>query len=130
MGMRLFADQSPMMEAEAVRRPSGAIRLAHEAGFRLGQLLVRPSLREVAGQGRRQILEPRVMQVLVTLARMRSFVVSRDELIDVCWGGRVVGEDAINRTIGRLRRLAETFKGAFEIETVARVGYRLSEITT
>ncbi|HXQ47079.1 MAG TPA: winged helix-turn-helix domain-containing protein [Caulobacteraceae bacterium] len=128
--MRLFADQSPMMEAEAVRRPSGSIHLAQEADFRLGQLLVRPSLREVIGQGRREILEPRVMQVLVTLAGMKGFVVSRDELIDTCWGGRVVGEDAINRTIGRLRRLAETFAGAFEIETVARVGYRLSEIET
>jgi Tol biopolymer transport system component/DNA-binding winged helix-turn-helix (wHTH) protein len=128
MGMRLFADETPMMEADAPMRACGPIRLAQEADFRLGPLLVRPSLREVSGCGRRQTLEPRVMQVLVTLARMKGYVVSRDELIDACWGGRVVGEDAINRTIGRLRRLAETVEGAFAIETVARVGYRLSEV--
>jgi hypothetical protein len=48
-------------------------------------------------------------------------------LIESCWGGRIVGEDAINRCIGRLRRLAETFDGGFSIETLARVGYRLNE---
>jgi Tol biopolymer transport system component/DNA-binding winged helix-turn-helix (wHTH) protein len=128
MGMRFFADQSPMVEADEPQRPCGPIRLAREADFRLGQLAVRPPLREVRTLGRREVLEPRVMQVLVTLARMKGYVVSREELIDFCWGGRVVGEDAINRTIGRLRRLAETFEGAFAIETVARVGYRLSEV--
>ena len=38
----------------------------------------------------------------------------------------MVGEDAINRAIGRLRRLSEADNGAsFQIETIARVGYRL-----
>jgi DNA-binding winged helix-turn-helix (wHTH) protein len=128
MGMRRFSDESPMIHGGAARRPSEAVRLAHEADFRLGQLLVRPSLREASGAGCRVILEPRVMQVLVALARAKGSVVARDELVDACWGGRVVGEDAISRPIGRLRRLARTFPGSFEIETVARVGYRLSEV--
>jgi TolB-like protein len=53
--------------------------------------------------------------------------VTRDGLIDQCWDGRAVGDDAINRCTGRLRRLAQDF-GGFELETVARVGYRLSEL--
>jgi Tol biopolymer transport system component/DNA-binding winged helix-turn-helix (wHTH) protein len=126
--MRLIADETPMMDAIGPRRARGPIRLAQQSDFRLGAMLVKPSLREVGGDGRRQILEPRVMQVLVTLATMKGHVVSRDELIDACWGGRIVGEDAINRTIGRLRRLCESFDGAFAIETVARVGYRLTEL--
>src|SRR5262249_43107679 len=36
-------------------------------------------------------------------------------------------EDAIERVIGRIRRLAERF-GAFRLETVTRVGYRLSPV--
>jgi len=127
--MRHFADDAPMIASIEPRPPIGRILLAHEADFRLAQLLVRPSLREVVGGGRRDILEPRVMQVLVTLAALRGRVVSRDQLIESCWEGRVVGEDAINRTIGRLRRLAERFEGAFKIDTVARVGYRLSEVS-
>ncbi|MEZ0243991.1 MAG: hypothetical protein ACAH11_11495, partial [Sphingomonas sp.] len=42
-----------------------------------------------------------------------------------CWEGRIVGEDAINRVISRLRRSAGECGGAFRIETVNKVGYRL-----
>jgi formylglycine-generating enzyme required for sulfatase activity/DNA-binding winged helix-turn-helix (wHTH) protein/dienelactone hydrolase len=122
----------------------GPVDLANEPDFRLGSLEVRPSLREVAryravpspcpspfGRGdataesEREILEPRVMQVLVVLASRRGQVVSRDQLIATCWAGRVVGDDAINRCIARLRRLAETH-GGFAVETITRVGYRLT----
>ena len=66
------------------------------------------------------------MQVLVVLAEARGKVVSRDDLIARCWGGRVVGDDAINRVIGKIRRLSEgAAAGAFELETVTKVGYRL-----
>jgi TolB-like protein/DNA-binding winged helix-turn-helix (wHTH) protein len=102
-----------------------AIRLAQEAGFRLGRLEVRPATLEVEADGRREVLEPRVMQVLVALARKRPRVVSRDEMIELCWGGRFVGDDAIQRCVARLRKLAKAC-GDFEIETVPRVGYRLS----
>ena len=103
-----------------------AIDLAHEADFALGALTVSPSTREVLRGALREQLEPRVMQVLVALAQADGKVVSRDDLIARCWEGRVVGEDAINRAIGRLRRLSEADKGAsFEIETIPRVGYRL-----
>jgi DNA-binding winged helix-turn-helix (wHTH) protein len=102
------------------------VRLAREPDFHLGVLTVRPSLCEVLTPGGRQRLQPRVMQVLVALAWMEDRVVSRDALIETCWGGRIVGEDAINRCIGRLRCLSETCEGGFSIETVARVGYRLN----
>jgi len=103
-----------------------AIDLAHESDFRIGSLLVSPSTREVARGDLREMLEPRVMQVLVALYRAAGEVVSRDDLITRCWEGRVVGEDAINRVIGRLRRLSEVDREAsFVIETIPRVGYRL-----
>ena len=101
------------------------VDLAREPDFTLGNLQVRPSSREVEGGGEREVLEPRVMQVLVVLAQRRGQVVSRDQLIEACWAGRVVGEDAINRCIGKVRRLAEA-QGGFTVETIARVGYRLT----
>ena len=77
-----------------------SVALASEPDFRLADLQIRPSSREVVGAGGdREVLEPRVMQVLVVLARRRGQVVSRDQLIEECWAGRVVGEDAINRCI-------------------------------
>jgi DNA-binding winged helix-turn-helix (wHTH) protein len=102
------------------------IDLASEADFILGDLQVSPSTREVIRGGARETLEPRVMQVLAALAQAGGRVVSRDELISRCWEGRIVGEDAINRAIGRLRRLSEVdYKDSFIIETIARVGYRM-----
>jgi len=101
--------------------------LAGEAGFMLGGLDVRPSTREVIGADGSSLLEPRVMQVLVVLARHRGRVVARTDLIAECWAGRVVGDDAINRCIQAIRRLA-VVHGGFSILTVARVGYRLDEI--
>ncbi len=103
-----------------------SVDLAQEPDFALGQLTVRPSSREVAQGAEREVLEPRVMQVLVLLARHRGQVISRDQLIEACWAGRVVGEDAINRCIARVRRVAET-RGGFSVETIARVGFRLTE---
>ena len=105
------------------------INLAREAGFSIGPLGVSPSTREVGSAGRMETIEPRVMQVLVCLFHALGQVVSRDDLIQRCWGGRIVGEDAINRCIAKVRRIAEmTAEPAFEIETIPRVGYRLNRV--
>jgi adenylate cyclase len=100
------------------------IDLAREADFRLGGIQVRPSTRQVEAGDESETLQPRIMQVLVALARRRGEVVSRDDLIRTCWEGRVVGEDALNRCIGKIRKLGETHR-AFQLETIPRVGYRM-----
>ncbi|HEY1614060.1 MAG TPA: winged helix-turn-helix domain-containing protein [Rhizomicrobium sp.] len=101
------------------------VELAHEPDFHLGRIEVRPSLRELAGDGFRETIDRRVMQVLVALARAKGKVVSRDDLIESCWDGVIVGDEAINRCISRLRKAAEASGNAFSIETLSRVGYRL-----
>ena len=89
-------------------------------------LNVHPSHRQLEWQGRSETLEPRVMQVFVALARANGRILARDDLVEICWAGRIVGEDAINRTLSRLRGvlLALDAKG-FAIETITKVGYRL-----
>ena len=104
--------------------PPSAVDLAREADFQLGSLAVRPSRRELVAGAERSILEPRVMQVLVALARRAGDVVSRDELIASCWDGRIVGDDAINACVAKVRRVGER-SAAYRIETIPRVGYRL-----
>ena len=109
----------------------GQIVLAHELPFTIGGLRVHPSTRQVERGGARETLEPRVMQVFVALARAQGGIVTRDELIEWCWGGRIVGEDAINRAISRLRQVAaEIAGGSFTIETITKVGYRIVEKAT
>ncbi|MBS0480537.1 MAG: winged helix-turn-helix domain-containing protein, partial [Proteobacteria bacterium] len=109
--------------------PAARIDLAHAADFTVGDLAVRPATREVTRQdGAVEVAEPRVMQVLVALARADGGVISRDDLTQSCWEGRIVGEDAINRVISRLRRIGETIgQNSFRVETVTKVGYRLVE---
>ncbi|HEY1614594.1 MAG TPA: winged helix-turn-helix domain-containing protein [Rhizomicrobium sp.] len=110
-------------EMRATFRP---VDLAREADFELGPLLVRPSLRRVVRSGREEAVQPRVMQVLIALVRARGAVVSREELVETCWDGIVVGDDSITHSIAKVRLLAECgSKPAFEIETIPRVGYRL-----
>lgn len=102
------------------------IDLAHCDDFDLGAAAVRPSSRELISVNGAVTVEPKVMQVLVALARSGGRVVSRDDLVEQCWSGRIVGDDAINRIIGKLRRAAAAAgPETFRIETVTRTGYRL-----
>lgn len=107
---------------------SEQIVLAHEPDFVLGRLRVSPARRElVRDDGAREILEHRVMQVLVALAKAEGSILTRDELTVQCWEGRVVGEDAINRVISHLRKAGNGIgAGSFEIETITKIGYRLT----
>jgi DNA-binding winged helix-turn-helix (wHTH) protein/TolB-like protein/Tfp pilus assembly protein PilF len=100
--------------------------LSHQPPFQLGDLHVEPALLEVRRGAETRRIEPKVMQVLIHLLRRDGAIVSREELREHCWTGRTVGEDALDRVIGRLRRLSEEIaSGSFTIETVPRVGYRL-----
>jgi tetratricopeptide (TPR) repeat protein len=110
-------------------QPHAPIVLAHERPIRLGAVDVRPGVREVSGPRGREVLEPRVMQVLVALARARGETVTRDDLIAACWGGRAVGEDAISRVISRLRRTTDGIgRDGWTLETITKVGYRLTPL--
>ncbi len=112
-------------DSEQIRRQR--IRLAGEPCRRLGPLTIEPALRRVAhDDGREEFVEPRVMQVLLALLRADGATLSRDALVFACWDGRIVGDDAINRVLSRLRRIAEGIgENSFRIETLTRVGYRL-----
>lgn len=109
--------------------PPSNIVLATEKSFRLGAVTVRPGTRQVLhDDGARETLEPRVMQVLTALAAASPEIVTRDQLTETCWGGRIVGTDAINRVISRLHRVAAGIgAGTFRVETITKVGYRLVE---
>lgn len=107
-----------------IRRP---VRLAHEPAFVLGSLHVTPALRLVTrADGATTIIEPRLMQVLTAMCRAQGAILSRDDLIECCWNSVSVGNDAINRVIVGLRKLAAgSGEGSFSIETIRKVGYRL-----
>lgn len=101
------------------------IHLAHAPSFMLGGVKIHPPTRQlVNGGGRGETLEPRIMQVLVALAQAKGEILSRDDLIALCWDGRMVGDNAIHRAVSKVREVGLASK-SFEIETITKVGYRL-----
>ncbi len=62
------------------------IRLPDAPRFTLAGVTVTPAARTLAADGRTSVIEPRVMQVLVTLHRQCGEVVGREALIDACRG--------------------------------------------
>ncbi|MGH6787970.1 MAG: winged helix-turn-helix domain-containing protein [Novosphingobium sp.] len=107
-----------------------AFDLSKAGSFELGPLLVEPPLRRISAGNRHDSLEPRVMRVLVALAEARPKVLSRDDLIYACWDGQIVGDNAINRVMSRLRAVLKTLSdGAVSVETITKVGFRLQTAT-
>lgn len=104
----------------------GRVVLAHELPFAIGEVKVDPATRQIAAGDLQLTVEPRVMQALVALAKLEGSIVTRDELIERCWDGRIVTDDAINRVLSRIRQLGSGIgAGTFTVETITKVGYRL-----
>lgn len=96
------------------------------APFRLGDWLVQPDLNRVVGPDGDVRLEPRVMLVLLCLAREPGAVVGRDALLDEVWEGTFVGEESLTRAISDLRRaFGDNARRPAYIETIRQKGYRL-----
>lgn len=98
--------------------------LAETGDFQLGPWRVRPSRSELESAGRSVRLEPRVMGVLVALARRPGATVARERLIEEVWDGRVVTDDAVQRCVAALRKVLRSHPGV-DIETIPKLGYAL-----
>lgn len=106
-------------------RPA-AYDLSKALAFALGPLTIDPPMRAIRNVQVSETVEPRVMRVLVVLGGEPGRVFSRDDLIQLCWDGQIVGDNAINRAISLLRAvLAELGGEVVRIETITKVGFRL-----
>jgi DNA-binding winged helix-turn-helix (wHTH) protein len=70
--------------------------------FLVGGCEVEPSTLEINIDGHRVRLEAKVMLVLVYLAQQAGRVVSRAELEEKLWPGRIVTEDSATKAIAKL----------------------------
>lgn len=94
--------------------------------FYLGEVRVDPARLCIVGPSGPLHLEPRVMDVLVTLAERAPEPVTRDELIDAVWGDAVVTDGVLSRCISILReRLGDNRASPRFVETLSKRGYRL-----
>ncbi|REJ86049.1 MAG: hypothetical protein DWQ36_14965 [Acidobacteria bacterium] len=98
----------------------------HERELQIGAWRVFPDEGRLERPGVRERLEPRVMDLLVFLARHQEQVVSQRDLVRHVWEGAFVSEGALHTAVAALRRsLGDDARRPRYIQTVPRRGYRL-----
>jgi TolB-like protein/DNA-binding winged helix-turn-helix (wHTH) protein/cytochrome c-type biogenesis protein CcmH/NrfG len=81
--------------------------------------------RELRRAGAIVHLEPQVFDLLVHLVRNRDRIVSKDELIDAIWQGRIVSEAALSSRVSAARRaLGDSGNDQTLIRTLHKHGFR------
>jgi DNA-binding winged helix-turn-helix (wHTH) protein len=96
----------------------------HAASLTLGALRIDLDAGIVYGAHGPSGLKPRAEALLILLCRHANALVTREQILDTVWAGRVVEDSVISNTISQIRKaLGEEAKDA--IETRARRGYML-----
>lgn len=96
-----------------------------------GPFLIDPDRFEVRYRGHLLALSRAEYSVLDVLLRSPGRVFTRENFLDLAWGGEAaVGDRTIDAHIKGLRRKIRLVDGSFDaIETVRGVGYRLREVS-
>ena len=94
--------------------------------FRLGEWLVDPRDCTVRSADSTRRVEPQVIELLLCLASHPGQVVSRQQIVEEVWQGRLVSEDSLTGSISQLRKaLGDETRSPRYIETIPKRGYRL-----
>jgi TolB-like protein len=91
-----------------------------------GDYLLDPDRRELkVASGEAIAIGPQVFDLLLFLIENRTRVVSKDELLEAVWGGRIVSESTITSHINAARTaIGDSGQDQKFIRTVARKGFR------
>jgi TolB-like protein/cytochrome c-type biogenesis protein CcmH/NrfG len=93
--------------------------------FHFSDFVLDTDRRELDQAGRDVPVEPQVFDVLVYLIEHRDHVVSKDELIDKIWGGRIVTDSTLTSRINAARKaVGDNGLEQSVIRTVPRKGFR------
>jgi TolB-like protein len=93
--------------------------------FHFEDFVLDPDRRELRRAGALVAVEPQVFDLINYLVRNRERVVTKDDLLDAVWKGRVVSESTLTSRINAARRaLSDSGDEQRLIRTVARKGMR------
>src|SRR5262245_57915153 len=93
--------------------------------FRFADFEINVARQELRRAGVIVHIEPQVFDLLVHLIRNRDRIVSKDELIDVIWQGRIVSEATLSSRISAARRaLGDSGNDQSFIRTLHKRGFR------
>ncbi|WP_050932017.1 alpha/beta fold hydrolase [Aestuariivita boseongensis] len=95
--------------------------------FRFADCNLDPDRQVLTRQGKTVSVEPQVFALLQLLVENPDRLVTRDEIVDTVWNGRVISESAISARIAAARRaVGDDGKKQRVIRTVSRRGLRLA----
>src|SRR5579863_3156747 len=93
--------------------------------YRFDNHVLDAARRELRRGAERIAVEPQVFDLLLYLIEHRDRVVSRDELLEAIWGGRIVSESAITNAVNGARRaIGDSGDEQRLIRTAPRKGFR------
>jgi TolB-like protein/cytochrome c-type biogenesis protein CcmH/NrfG len=93
--------------------------------FHFNNHVLDAGLRELSRSGQAIAIEPQVFDLLIYLVENRDHVVTKDDLIESIWGGRIVSESTLTSRINAARKaVGDTGKDQILIRTIARKGFR------
>ncbi|WP_372771083.1 transcriptional regulator [Pseudoalteromonas sp.] len=98
-----------------------------ETSFSFDAILIDSQQNTLTVEGKAVECEPKLFELLIFFCRNSQRALSRDELIEHVWQGRVVSDAAVNRAISQLRKLIEPNPSQpIYILTVSKIGYRFA----
>jgi DNA-binding winged helix-turn-helix (wHTH) protein len=93
--------------------------------FHFSNHVLDAELRELTRGGESVPVEPQVFDLLLHLIENRDHVVSKDDLIETVWDGRIVSESTLTSRINAARKaVGDSGKDQAVIRTLARKGFR------
>jgi len=93
--------------------------------YRFGQCEIDFDLQELRFDGEPRPIEPQVFSLIAYLIDNRDHVVSKDDLIEAVWDGRIVSDAALSSRISAARQaVGDSGQAQAIIRTVARRGFR------
>ncbi len=99
--------------------------------FTFGGYALDPDRRELTHRAKVVPIGPQVFDLLLHLVRSRDRVVSKDDLLQAVWSGRIVSESTITSHINAVRKaVGDTGEEQRLVRTFARKGFRfVGEVT-
>lgn len=93
--------------------------------YQFGDLVLDADRRELLRGAETVAAGPQVFDLLTYLVQNRERVVSKDDLIDVVWGGRIISESTLTSHINAVRKaIGDSGEEQRLVRTIARKGYR------
>jgi len=93
--------------------------------FRFGEFEIDLGQQELRRNGQPVRIEPQVFDLLAYLVRNRERIVSKDELIEAVWQGRIISDAALSSCVSAARRaIGDTGEDKRFIRTAPKRGFR------